>query len=424
MPHILLIDDDPNLRTILTKVLVKSHFDVSCAKNGASGIQRAKTLRPDLIILDIIMPDMDGFEVTRQLRADPACVNIPIMALTAFATPRARKAAAEAGMNAFVIKPFSVQEIVALAKTMISTRNMSPDGETSPSNGNRQARLIAIHSLRGGLGCTTLAVNLAFALKKKWHQPTLLLDGDFASGQVAMMLNWQGRLSWSDLLRANAKNAVCQALEDGSIVYEKGLHVLAAPRDPGDADRFSSGFVGHSLNSLRQRYEYIVADLAHDFRDNTFELMKDCEKIFFLLSPDAVSQQLTKKALNTYAAMGIRPANVELILVDIRSGAPAIVSDIEQDIGRSLLANIPYADEMAGATDPGQPLVVVNPRHEISGLVEELASLLGKPDHRNAAKTVTDSSHSRPRPQLHSAGQNGAQNGVGRSLLKQLGLAK
>jgi pilus assembly protein CpaE len=424
MTRILLVDDDPNLRTLLTKILVKNQFDLTCAKNGAAGLEQAKALKPDLIILDIIMQDMDGFEVARRLRADPACAHIPIMALTAFATPRGRKAAAEAGMNAFVIKPFSVQDIVALIKTMTADSYEALNSPKTPPERSRQAKLVAVHSLRGGLGCTALAVNLAYALKKKWQAPTLLLDGDFASGQVAMSLNWQGRLSWSDLLRASSRDAASRILEDESIVHKSGMHVLAAPRDPGDADQFTPRMVGHSLGSLRERYEYVVADLAHDLRDNTFELMKDAETIFYLLSPDSVSLQLTRKALKTYAAMGIKPANVELILVDTRPNSRGKLSQIEEIVDHSILAYLPYAAEMTGVINRGLPFINAHPNHEISGLVEDLANILGKPAHKEEAKVMSGPTQPKPRPQLRPAGQNGGNHGIGRSLLKQMGFAK
>ena len=112
MPKILVIDDDPHLRKILSTVLARHNFEVVAEQDGASGLRQARLIRPALIILDIIMPGMDGFEVAKNLRNSPYCAHIPIMILTAFATPYARRQAAKLDIEAFVTKPFKVDELV------------------------------------------------------------------------------------------------------------------------------------------------------------------------------------------------------------------------------------------------------------------------------------------------------------------------
>jgi CheY-like chemotaxis protein len=119
MPKVLLIDDDPHLQDILTKVLVKNEFEVIIADDGSSGLQQAKQHQPDVIILDIIMPGMDGFEVAERLHRDRRCTHIPIMVLTAYAAAFARNSAEEAGVKDFVTKPFNVNDFVSRLKAMM-----------------------------------------------------------------------------------------------------------------------------------------------------------------------------------------------------------------------------------------------------------------------------------------------------------------
>ncbi len=424
MPNVLLIDDEPELRSLLSTILVKNDFAVTFAEDGASGLRQAKELHPDLIILDIIMPGMDGFEVIRRLQEDPSCSHIPIMVLTAIATSYGRQTATDAGANDFVTKPFTVGDLVTRAKTMTDKADILSNRSTKPLKTTRQSRLFSVHSLRGGLGCTALAVNLAFALNNMLHRPTLLLDGDFARGQVAMALRLSTALSWSDLLRSSASNSVHRALEDKSIAHESGLHILTAPRNPDHADRFSTRFVSNTLGLFEHRYEYVIADLAHDFRGNTIELLKNSEMILYLLSPDSVSLQLTIKAMDTMTSMGIKPENVELILVDTRPNKPINLTEIEQRIGHSLSAYIPYAAEMSNAIDRGMPFINAYPSHEISGLTEDLAYLLSNSVNKEPTQARPVSSYAKPRNPLSPADQNGTQHGVGRSLLKRMGLVK
>lgn len=422
MLKVLLIDDEPQMCALLSKVLTNNGFEVIVENDGASGLREAKRFNPDLILLDIIMPGLDGFEVAQRLRKDPACAQIPIMVLTAHATPYARKTATDAGVDDFVTKPFDLENLVAKVKTMTTGTYSSPNNPTAPLKSRQHARLISVHSLSGGLGCTALAINLAFALNDMWHKPTLLLDGDFASGQIALALQLSTTVSWSHVLDASASNSIHRALEDETIAHESGLHVLSAPRDPGIADRFSPRLIGHTLQLLDAQYDYIIADLAHDLRGNTTELLKHSETILYLLSAESVSMQLTKKALDTIAATGVKPANVELILVDTRPNNPIKVSDFEQYIGYRISAYIPYAADMTGAINGGRPFIKVNPGHEISTLIEDLAYLLSKPAHKDPTKSKPISSYQKPRPQLSSAGQNGKRHGVSRSILKRVGI--
>ncbi len=424
MPKILVIDDEPQMRALLQKVLVKNDFEVAFVEDGASGLREAKLFHPDLIILDIIMPGMDGFEVARKLQNDPSCAHIPIMVLTALATSYGRETALEAGADDFVTKPFSLEDIVAKAKALTDETKSSPNSPTKPLKTRDQARLISVHSLRGGLGCTTMAINLAFTLNNLWHKPTLLLDGDFASGQVAMALHLSEGLSWTDLLRSSASNSVHRSLEDESIAHESGLHILAAPRDPGHADRFSSRLLEHTLRLMEHRYDYVIADLAHDFRGNTLEILKQSEQILYLLSPENISQQFAVKALDAYDAMGIKEENIELILVETRPGNAIKVSDIEKFIGRSLSAYVPFAPEMTLAINQGLPFTQAYPSHAISTLTEDLAYLLSKPSHKYPTQPKQNPSSHKPRPQLSRADQNGANHRPSNSLLKRMGLVR
>ena len=422
MPKILLIDDDPHLRNILSKVLTSNEFEVFIAEDGASGLRQAKKNRPDLIILDIIMPGMDGFEVAQRLHNDPICSRIPIMILTAYATPYGRKTAVELGVDDFMTKPFGVEDVVSKVRSMTSAPDRAANQTTVPLKAMGQARIIAIHTQRGGLGCTSLAINLATAFKNIWQLPTLLLDGDFPSGQVALALDWPAALGWSDLMQASMANTVHRLLDDQRIAHEDGLHVLTAPRDPKDAERVNLRVVGHSLRLLEQRYDYVVADLAHDLRDNTFELLKSADRILHLVAPDAVSLQLARKTLARYAARGIQPEQIELVLVDTRPGKPPRLNQVELAVGRSISAYIPYTADMTGAINRGLPFVDACPDHKLTALLEDMAYLLSKPLHQNREPDTPSQSYLRAHVRLNPAGRRKAQKDPRAYLLKRVGI--
>ena len=126
---ILIIDDEEDLRLLASHALTldRSDFEVIDAKDGAAGIQRAKDEKPAIIILDIMMPKMDGYEVCRRLKADPVTRDIPVVMLTASNDPQLTQKAFEAGAVACLTKPYGRRSLVncvdmALASSARSSR--------------------------------------------------------------------------------------------------------------------------------------------------------------------------------------------------------------------------------------------------------------------------------------------------------------
>ena len=105
---VLIIDDEETLVVLASRALTldRSDLEVVSAKDGPSGLQRARTEHPAVIILDVKMPGMDGYEVCRRLKADPATRSIPVVMLTAIGDPRLNQKAFEAGAVACLTKPY------------------------------------------------------------------------------------------------------------------------------------------------------------------------------------------------------------------------------------------------------------------------------------------------------------------------------
>ncbi|RPI07223.1 MAG: response regulator [Zetaproteobacteria bacterium] len=109
---ILWIDDDRLLLSFCCDALNQRGYRTLVAADGTSGIETAKTERPDLIILDVVMPGMDGIEVCRRLRAEPATRDTPIILLTAFHSPKVSLKGREAGATSTIRKPFGPEHII------------------------------------------------------------------------------------------------------------------------------------------------------------------------------------------------------------------------------------------------------------------------------------------------------------------------
>lgn len=109
---VLLVEDNPDNRAIYSIVLRHHGFEVVEATNGEDGIETARARLPHLILMDVSMPGIDGWEATRRLKADPATAGIPVIALTAHAMAEDRRKATEAGCDSYLAKPIEPRRVL------------------------------------------------------------------------------------------------------------------------------------------------------------------------------------------------------------------------------------------------------------------------------------------------------------------------
>jgi len=123
---ILVIEDDPTNRALVTKLLRHLGHDSLEAEDGAQALQLAKDRLPDLILLDLGLPQVDGCQVARQLKSDPRTMAVPLVALTAYALNGDRARALEAGCDAYVAKPFDPDALAAMIQQTLARRPARP----------------------------------------------------------------------------------------------------------------------------------------------------------------------------------------------------------------------------------------------------------------------------------------------------------
>ena len=122
--NILLVDDNPQNLTALSRILIQQGYHVRTAINGQVALTSIRHLLPDLMLLDILMPGMDGYEVCRNVKADPATQEIPVLFLSALDAPLDKVKAFEAGGVDYITKPFQAEEVVARVETHLTLRRM------------------------------------------------------------------------------------------------------------------------------------------------------------------------------------------------------------------------------------------------------------------------------------------------------------
>ncbi|HET9914478.1 MAG TPA: response regulator [Anaerolineales bacterium] len=384
MTRVLVIDDEPINHQLVARVLEPLHYELQFSANGKDGVAKARSLKPDLIITDVMMPDLDGYEVTRILRREPQFAATPILVLTAQAGLQDKLKSFEAGADDHLTKPFEAAELLmrvtSLLRRMEAARLPQPEAQT-----NQSARMIAIHSLRGGTGASSLAVNLGVGLASLWKKPTALLDLTMTAGQVAMMLNMPLKRTWTDIARFNADELDMDAVMSIVGTHESGLSFIAAPTFPSEAETLHSETLGAALRLAKGQFEYIVSDLPHNFSEPAIQALDVADIILMVATPDMSSIRAAVAAIDTYGKLGYKREKIKLVLNAIFPRSGLSKEKIESALGMLAVVMIPYVqDVFVNAINLGQPPVYYNPHESVSALLEDFALLVSKDDHKKS----------------------------------------
>lgn len=165
--QILIVDDEPPIVDVLAYNLKRANYEVLIARDGKEALEKARRHQPDLVILDLMLPELDGLEVCRMLRLER---NVPIIMLTARDSEVDRVVGLELGADDYVVKPFSVRELLARVKSVL--RRTTPDPSQEATARLKAGELVLDHSRRQAmwyetsLNLTTLEFDLMYMLAR------------------------------------------------------------------------------------------------------------------------------------------------------------------------------------------------------------------------------------------------------------------
>ena len=382
--RVLLIDDEPFYYKLIAPVLNKAGYEVEYAKSGTKGLEMIPTYNPDMIIVDLRLPDVDGFQIIQRLRRDPNFSHIPVVFITGETLLDEKLKAFELGADDYLVKPFQPEELVARLGILARRGQAMKFVQQMEKKEEIISTAIAVHSLRGGVGCSSLAVNMALALNQIWMRPTLLIDGVLAAGQVAMMLDESPHSTWESCLELQASAVDDAVVEELTSQHKSGLFYVAAPKFPISADTFTNEFRGAILDKFKPRNEYIIMDTAHDFSDITISMLINANYIVLVVAPEMASLRAAMSALTIYDQLGFAPENIKLTLNHNSNAEGIKQARFEKVLGRSFDFVIPYEPkEVARAINFGEPFILKNEELPLSVVLEDIAYDLSGDIHKN-----------------------------------------
>ena len=387
--RVLAVDDNAINLKVVSVTLQHAGYEVFTADSGQMALELAARLLPDIILLDITMPDMDGYEVCRRLRIQPSTANIPIMMLTAHDTLEEKIKGFESGADDYMIKPFQPAELQARIKVMLrrGTSGLVMKEDLVQTKG----KVISAFSLRGGVGVSTVATNLACAFSQLWETSVVLVDLALTIGQSALMLNLPLRNTWADLTKMPLEELDADVVQSALIHHDSGIFVLAGPRSVAEGELITPDLVNKVLGILRDRFRYVILDLPHDFREPSIIGFDFTDQVVALLAPELASIRAMKGALEVFDTLKFNREKVHLAINWIFEKRGLARKDIENVLHQPVMLVIPFSPEpMVTAINLGNPPVLSAPNSPVGALFEDFAYFLSREDdlsHRPAAPT-------------------------------------
>jgi pilus assembly protein CpaE len=386
--RVLIVDDIPETRDHLTKLLgFESDIEVvGSAASGREAIQMAGKLHPDVVLMDINMPDMDGIAATEQLTAAAPGSAVVMMSVQGEADYLRRSMLA--GAREFLVKPFSSDELTASIRQVSSrerekaSRIGIPVATTAGSNngaGSDGGQVVAVFSPKGGVGRTTVAVNVAVAAASELGKRVVLMDGSFQFGDVGVLLNLNPKSnSIADLVPILESGEV-DSINTFVVDHTSGLRVLLAPPSPETAETITPTIVKQVLELLRSSHDLVIVDCTAFFNDTTLAILDAADVILTMLSLEITSIKNMRLFLEVAEQLGYESTKVRLVLNRADSTLGIRVADVEHSIGRKIDETI-VSDgrSVVYALNRGIPFFVSNREAQVSQDILRLAkSVIG-----------------------------------------------
>jgi CheY-like chemotaxis protein len=377
MATVLFIDDDSDMRSLMKVMLIRLGHAPTLAARGDEGLNKAWNSRFDLIILDLMMPDLDGFEVTRRLRADPRTKDTPILIFTARTQPADQEGAMQAGADGFLGKPIDPKDLGARITELLGpTRRQTqplPEQPRSPEPAAEVKlanRVIVTLGLRGGVGATTLAVNLAGGLTQAGKR-VCLVDLSSSGGLAALQLGLRPKTSWADLPAKPDVHNTGAAL----VRHISGLFVVASPFEPVryglSRDTFQL-----MLGVLDAVFADIVIRAAPVLDDATTLALGAAQLVLLVVSPEVGAVQTAIGTLLALPKLSVADHRIRVVLNHNTPDPVLTQNRVEKALGRPVDLIIPYDRAQTAAFAQGTPLILSQPNAPLAAAVQSFIAKL------------------------------------------------
>ena len=360
---ILIIDDDMDTLKLVGLMLQKQSYQIVAASNGLQGLEKAESENPDLILLDVMMPGMDGYEVTKRLRANPLTANTPILMFTAKTQLDDKVTGFESGADDYLTKPTHPSELNAHVKALLA-RSLKGKIAANPLPAVKRAYTIGVLSPRGGQGVSTVSVNLGSALRMTTKTDVIVGEMRPGMGSIGPDLGEPEPKALVEFLSGNVADITREKIKEALFVHESGLQLLFGSVQPKDyALAGALEPMEMLVNRLSYLASYLVLDLGAGLTPLAQKLIASCNLLIILAEPVVNALTQSRLLVEDLVDMGVPKANIQVVVVNrIRSDTQLTLAQIESRLGQNFVISITPAPELIyEATRMKAPVSVARP---------------------------------------------------------------
>lgn len=378
MPEkILIVDDDLETLRLVGLMLQRQGFQVIAANNGGQALNLAHNELPDLIVLDVMMPDMDGFQVTRHLRNQPETSNVPILMFTAKSQVDDKVAGYEAGVDDYLTKPVHPVELVARIKALLTR------GKGRQSTGSLEgAHTVGVMAPKGGLGVSSLVLNLALAYYQKLKTDLVAAETMPGHGSWGIELGFANQSGLSNLLRLKPTEISAALVEHELIRTTYGIRLLMASSRKKDVELVAStAQLDLVIQQLQQIAPLVMLDLGTINLPMFDRILALCQELIVVTEPYPLTVNHTRLLLEELSERGFgkfRP--VTLVIVNrVRADVQLSITQVQDRLGMPIAQVIPPSPEQAfQAGLRNVPLIMLQPDGLVAQQYYRLAELIAQ----------------------------------------------
>lgn len=363
---ILVADDDPMLQRLIMNTLKLEQYEVVIASDGAQALQLARSEKPDLIILDVMMPVKNGFEVCADLRKMPETATLPVIILSGLGQVQEKITGLKAGADEYVTKPIDPRELLTRVE-MLLLRNRA----LRESSASRAGRVTCVIGAKGGVGTTTLAVNLA-ALLSTQERKTIIVELRPDFGTVSVQLKLTPAQNLSNIRDLEPTALTDQLIERLLAETSYGGRALCGPQSINEFGPIDSKFAGALLARLVMLADDIVVDLPSTAGDLVEAAVRSAGNVIVALDPDIAGVAAAEKRLQQLREYE-KSLRVHPVVINRQGAMLLSMREIETRLGHSLSGILPTATDVMGVSiQYGSPLTVFQPNHIFCTQLAEL----------------------------------------------------
>ena len=375
---ILIADDDVETLRLIGLMLQRQGFEIAAAANGAQALEMTHTISPDLIILDVMMPDMDGYQVTRQLRQDPTTADIPILMFTAKGQVEDKVTGYEAGVDEYITKPIHPAELVARVKALLSRAKSRPS--TPPAE---RGYMIAVMAPKGGLGASTLTLNLAISYAQRVKSDVIAAELRPGHGSWAQDLGYNTKEGLNNLLQTKPFEIRNNNVEKELVrTTYNGVRLLLADSEISDVDLVVAGAQMEAVvRILPYLAPMVLLDIGVPVLPKIDRILAFCDEVMLITEPFPASLRCTKRYMQELSNFSFGKSKLLTVVMinRIRADAQLTITQVQEAIGQPVAQVIPPVPEIAyQAALQFLPIVKLQPDGLIAQQYRRLAEIIAQ----------------------------------------------